>query len=124
MTFSIDAIDHVQVTVPPDLEEACLVFYGQDLGLVRVEKPAALAGRGGAWFQIGMVQLHVSLEEGAGAVASKRHVCLMVDNLEAAQQALTEVGCDIVPEDTQPDGLRRFFTFDPAGNRLEIASRD
>jgi len=122
MSLNIHAIDHVQITVPPSLEDAAITFYEETLGLARVAKPEPLASRGGAWFQIGAVQLHVSLEDGAGETTSKRHICLMVDDLEAAQQALLAAGCDIVPEETQPDGMSRFFTFDPAGNRLEIAS--
>jgi catechol 2,3-dioxygenase-like lactoylglutathione lyase family enzyme len=123
MSLNIQAIDHVQITVPPSLEDAAITFYEQTLGLARVAKPEPLASRGGAWFDVGGVQLHVSLEDSAGEAVSKRHVCLMVDDLEAAQQELLRAGCDIAPEDTQPDGLRRFFTVDPAGNRLEIASR-
>ena len=123
MSLNIKAIDHVQITVPRSKEDAAIAFYEQILGLIRVGKPEPLASRGGAWFDVGGVQLHVSLEDSAGEVLSKRHVCLMVDNLEAAQQALLQAGCDVAPEDTQPDGLRRFFTVDPAGDRLEIASR-
>jgi catechol 2,3-dioxygenase-like lactoylglutathione lyase family enzyme len=123
MSLNIQAIDHVQITVPPSAEDAAITFYEQTLGLARVAKPEPLASRGGAWFDVGGLQLHVSLEDSAGAALSKRHVCLMVDDLETAQKVLLQAGCDIAPEATQPNGLRRFFTVDPAGNRLEIASR-
>ena len=37
--------------MPAGAEGVAKGFYGDLLGLVRVEKPAALAGRGGAWFR-------------------------------------------------------------------------
>ncbi|MEQ7010521.1 VOC family protein [Actinopolymorpha sp. B17G11] len=44
-------LHHVQVSCPPGGEEAARAFYGGALGLVEVDKPPALAARGGAWFR-------------------------------------------------------------------------
>ena len=44
-------VHHVQLAMPAGAEGVAEGFYGDLLGLVRVEKPAALAGRGGAWFR-------------------------------------------------------------------------
>ncbi|MEQ7125596.1 VOC family protein [Actinopolymorpha sp. B11F2] len=44
-------LHHVQVSCPPGGEEAARAFYAGALGLVEVDKPPALAARGGAWFR-------------------------------------------------------------------------
>lgn len=120
MTLTIRAINHVQVTVPPFLEKASIAFYRDLLGLTEVEKPEPLKSRGGAWFQIGASQLHVSLEGDADGTKSKRHVCYEVENLDEARAHLRAQGLVITDEATEPNGLRRFFVRDPAGNRVEI----
>jgi hypothetical protein len=44
----ITAVDHVQLAAPPGCEDAARRFFGELLGLRELEKPAALAARGGA----------------------------------------------------------------------------
>jgi catechol 2,3-dioxygenase-like lactoylglutathione lyase family enzyme len=56
----ITGLDHVQVAAPPGCEAEARAFYGGLLGLPELEKPAALAGRGGAWFACGSQQLQAS----------------------------------------------------------------
>ncbi len=62
-------LHHVQVACPRGGEDDARRFYGEGLGLSEVEKPAELAGRGGAWFRAydedGAVtaELHVGVEE-------------------------------------------------------------
>ena len=53
----ITGVDHVQVAAPPGCEERARAFYGALLGMPELEKPAALAGRGGCWFAAGEGQL-------------------------------------------------------------------
>jgi catechol 2,3-dioxygenase-like lactoylglutathione lyase family enzyme len=122
MTLKIKAINHVQVTVPPFLEQACRTFYGDILQLEEIEKPEPLKSRGGAWFQIGEVQLHMSLEPDADGTASKRHICYEVENLEVARAYFKDRGIAITDEATEPSGLKRFFVRDPAGNHIEIGA--
>lgn len=124
MALTITSINHVQVTVPPRLEDRCKAFYGDLLGLREVEKPEPLRSRGGAWYEIGSpanpVQLHLSLEDGADGNTSKRHVCYLVPDLEAAKAHLMTHDVEITDEATEPNGLKRFFIRDPAGNKIEI----
>src|SRR5687768_3960131 len=79
------AIHHVNVTVPRPLEDAAKHFYGVVMGLTEVPKPESSRGRGGAWYQLGPVQLHLSVEEGAGEL-SKRHICYTVVDLGEAEE--------------------------------------
>lgn len=43
-------LHHVQVACPAGAEDDARRFYGTGLGMAEVDKPADLAGRGGAWF--------------------------------------------------------------------------
>lgn len=120
MTLNISQINHVQVTVPSFLAQACKRFYGDTLGLEEIEKPEPLKSRGGAWYQVGTGQLHLSLEDSADGTTSKRHVCYQVEDLEIAKAHCRSEGLEITDETTEPNGLNRFFVHDPAGNRVEI----
>jgi catechol 2,3-dioxygenase-like lactoylglutathione lyase family enzyme len=105
-------LDHVQVAAPAGCEEAARAFYGGVLGLREVEKPAALAARGGVWFE----QLHVGVEEGF-TPARKAHPAFGVDDLDGLAARIGDVQWDgAVP------GVRRFYAHDPFGNRLEFVS--
>ena len=115
---------HVNVTVPKSLEEAAKNFYGVVMGLNEVPKPLESRGRGGAWYQLGDVQLHLSIEDGLGKdCISKRHVCYTVADLKAAEQRFRDAGVEILPDDMPTPGWSRFYVRDPGGNRLEIAQR-
>ena len=115
------ALHHVNVTVSRSLEEAAKHFYGVVMGLQEVSKPEASRGRGGAWYQLGPMQLHLSVEDLEGAVMSKRHVCYTVANLAEAEQRFRDAGVEIFPDDIPTPGWSRFYVRDPGGNRLEIA---
>ncbi|HXZ67195.1 MAG TPA: VOC family protein, partial [Alphaproteobacteria bacterium] len=93
------------------------------LGLREIKKPQELKARGGAWYQLGNAQLHLALDIGANGAGSRRHVCLAVNDLDAARAALRAHGLEITDEPIQADGLARFFLRDPAGNRVEIGQR-
>ncbi|HEX4860923.1 MAG TPA: VOC family protein, partial [Rhizomicrobium sp.] len=113
--------DHVQIAVPKAQEAQCLAFYREVLGLSEIEKPEHLKARGGAWFQVGGVQMHVGLDP-EPSPKSKRHVCFLVSDLAAAKQAVQARGAAIEDEG-KAEGLIRFFVRDPAGNRIEIGQR-
>lgn len=113
-------IHHVNVTVPRSLENQARHFYGAVMGMTEIPKPESSRGRGGAWYQLGPVQLHLSLEDLSENI-SKRHVCYTVNNLSEAEERFREAGVEILPDDLPLPGWRRFYVRDPGGNRLEIA---
>lgn len=123
MSVLIIAFHHVNVTVAPSAEEATKRFYGTVLGLQQVPKPEISRGRGGAWYQLGAVELHLSREEGVRNQGSKRHVCLLVADLERTEQHLKNAGVEIFPDEQPVPGSPRFYVRDPGGNLIEIAER-
>jgi catechol 2,3-dioxygenase-like lactoylglutathione lyase family enzyme len=104
----------VQVAAPPGCEAAARAFYGDLLGLTEVEKPEPLRGRGGVWFE----QLHVGVEQDF-APARKAHPALRVDDVDAVAERLLAAGRQVEWDDALAD-VRRFYTADPWGNRVEI----
>ena len=113
---------HVNVTVPRALEAEAKHFYGVVMGLKEVPKPESSRGRGGAWYQLGSLQLHLSIEEALGEnCISKRHVCYTVSDLANAEERFRRAGVEIFPDDLPTPGWSRFYVRDPGGNRLEIA---
>ena len=111
------ALHHVNVTVPRDAEEAAKHFYRDILGLDEIYKPDAKT-RGGAWFQLGAVQLHLSVED--GQPSSRRHVCYQVRDVAAAADHFRAAGIEFLDDDQPIAGTNRFFLRDPGGNRIEI----
>ena len=115
-------VHHVNVTVPKSLEAAAKHFYGVVMGLEEVPKPDGSRGRGGAWYQLGQMQLHLSIEEPLRHdCISKRHVCYTVSDLAEAEERFRNAGVEIMPDDLPTPGWSRFYVRDPGGNRLEIA---
>lgn len=118
----IEGVDHIQVAAPPGCEADARHFFGELLGLDEVEKPSALRGRGGVWFQAGEQQLHVGVEE-SFAPARKAHPALRVSTgaLEGLAARLEKAGAQ-VSWDTALEGVRRFYSEDPWGNRIEFVA--
>ena len=113
-------LDHVQLAAPPGSEAEARRFFTGLLGLEELEKPAALAGRGGVWFACGPQQLHVGVTEDF-APAEKAHPAFAVDDLDVLADRLVEAGVDVHWDDAIP-GVQRCFAGDPWGNRLELVA--
>jgi len=119
--LGVTGIDHVQIAVPRAQEAECLAFYREVFGFPEIPKPEELHRRGGAWFQVGALQLHIGVDPEASP-KSKRHVCFLVEDLTAAKAAVAARGLAI-EEKSVAEALSRFFIRDPAGNRIEIGQR-
>jgi len=115
----ITGVDHVQLAMPRDREDAARAFYAGLLGMTELAKPPVLAARGGCWFASGAAVLHLGVEDGF-APARKAHPALLVDDLDGLCAALTSAGYACVRADGEIPGVRRFHTHDPFGNRVEF----
>jgi catechol 2,3-dioxygenase-like lactoylglutathione lyase family enzyme len=111
-------IHHVQLACPPGSEEASRAFYGGVLGFDEVAKPPVLAARGGCWFRRDGIELHLGVERDFQP-ARKAHPGLLVHNLDDWAARLTAAGAPVSYDDDFP-GMRRFYSQDPHGNRLEF----
>lgn len=117
--MTIAGIDHVQVAIPAGGEPVARDYYGRLLGMTEVDKPPALAVRGGCWFVSGAAVLHLGVEE-PFAPARKAHPAFLVEDLDALEARVAAAGYECLRSDGELPGVRRFHTFDPFGNRIEF----
>jgi catechol 2,3-dioxygenase-like lactoylglutathione lyase family enzyme len=122
LSIDIVEINHVNVVVPKHLEEATKHFYASTLGLREIPKPPESRHRGGAWYQVGAVQLHLSIRPDNGN-SRPGHVCYTVADADAAAQDLIAAGIEIIPDERPIAGQPRFYVRDPGGNLIEIAQK-
>lgn len=113
-------LDHVQLAAPPGCDAEARRFYGDVIELAEVPKPESLRERGGVWFSLGAQQLHIGVEE-CFQPARKAHPALRVppDDLDPLAGRLASAGAKVVWDASLP-GVRRFYTEDPWGNRVEM----
>jgi len=113
-------LDHVQLAMPRGGEDRARAFYSGLLQIPEVPKPAALAARGGAWFESRDVKVHLGVDPEFRA-ARKAHPAFLVRGLPELVERLRTAGVDVVDDDAIPDGARVYVT-DPFGNRLELVA--
>jgi len=118
----IIGLNHVQITIPKGAEEEGRCFYCRLLGLMEIEKPIELRGRGGFWLQVGDRQVHVGTEDGVDRHTTKAHVAYEVDDLEALRKQLEAAGITINEAVAVPE-RDRFEIRDPFGNRVEFTQQ-
>ncbi len=124
MSAGIVNFHHVNVTVPRALEAVTKEFYRDVLGLEEIPKPEASRGRGGAWYQLGSVQLHLSLEDITEQQVASRHICFAVKNLAQAQTHLATERVEILADPRPAPGMKRFYVRDPGANLIEIVEKE
>ena len=112
------AIHHIQLAMPRGEEERGRAFYGDLLGLTEIPKPATLNERGGLWFQIGALELHLGIEDDFRP-AKKAHPGLLVDDLPTLVTRLEAAGHATKPDNLLA-GYDRAYVHDPFGNRIEL----
>jgi catechol 2,3-dioxygenase-like lactoylglutathione lyase family enzyme len=115
----LDGLDHVQLAMPSGGEERARAYFGGMFGLAGLEKPAALAGRGGAWFLLpDGRQVHLGVEEPfrPNEKAHPAFACAALDDLALR----LEEGGYAVRWDEALAPRRRFYGEDPFENRLEF----
>src|SRR5258708_13941996 len=116
-------LQHASMLIPPGTQDAVRAFYGEVLGLEEKQPPRSLAHLHLVWFAAGEgeLELHFLPDPTGPDETDQRHICLVVEDLEAYRRRLTEAGVTILP--AQPLlHPTRCFSRDPFGNRLEFTS--
>jgi catechol 2,3-dioxygenase-like lactoylglutathione lyase family enzyme len=112
----------VQIAMPAGEEEKARAFYRDLLGLTEIPKPAELAGRGGAWFRSGYVQVHLGVELDFRP-ARKAHPAFLVNHLDKLLAEIRDAGLEVDSSQPALDEYRRVHVFDPFGNRIELMEK-
>lgn len=114
-------LDHVQLAMPAGGEDKARAFYSAVLGMTEVAKPDNLAKRGGCWFELHDIKVHLGVERGF-APAQKAHPAFLVDDLPRFLEMLATHEVEAM-EDEPLTGYLRAYINDPFGNRIELMQR-
>lgn len=114
----IQGLHHVQIAMPKGGESLARAFYGHILGLREIEKPEALRSRGGLWFVMAELEVHLGVEE-PFAPAKKAHPAFQVMSLKDAIGRFSDHHIAVRTDIDLPT-IRRVYVNDPFGNRIEI----
>ena len=111
-------IDHILIAMPAGREQEARKFYHGILGLNEKVKPPQLAARGGCWFEIGALQVHLGVEK-IFVPARKAHPAFIVDDLAGMVAKAEQAGLRVTA-DEPIEGYDRRHVDDPFGNRIEL----
>lgn len=116
--MKVYAIEHVQLAMPANGEDAARAFYIGVLGLKEKPKPPHLAERGGVWFEQDNLKIHLGVEADFRP-AKKAHPALLVSDLDELIIHCEQSGASVV-WDEPIEGFRHAYVHDPFGNRIEL----
>ncbi len=109
---------HVNLAVPPQLEQAEEAFLVDVLGYRKLDPPAAFADRALWYGADDGSQVHLSVDP-SHQPAAMAHTAVEVD--QGIEARLSDAGCDYRTNEGR--SLRVFLCRDPAGNRWELRAR-
>lgn len=109
--------------MPEGKEDEARRYFGDLLGLPELEKPPNLAKRGGLWFSLpDGRELHLGVEE-PFSPNKKAHPAFVAEDLDGLAAELS--GKNYAVEwDEELAPLRRFYSEDPFGNRVEYRAAE
>lgn len=118
--MKIETINHVTVNIT-DVARAKAFYHGV-LGLEEVERPKSFDFPG-MWFRAGTVLIHLVGRKERDPETTA-HFCLWVEDVRGAAKELEAKGYDVSWDKRKIEGVDRFFTRDPDGNRVEFQGSD
>lgn len=109
---------HSSVNVAGELDRT-RAFYEGLLGLEPAPRPE-MPGVGGAWYSIDDAQIHLvdAPRAGRGIDPTGPHLCVAVDDIEAAVAELEVAGIEYLR--AAQGEIVQVWVVDPAGNTVEI----
>lgn len=119
LVSTVPQLHHVMIAIPAASEPTARAFYVDILGLSEIEKPVALASRGGLWLSSGSLDVHLGIDQDFHP-ARKAHVALIFDDLDTLRDRLSQNGYVVGPVECELPGFQRCYVSDPFGNRIEL----
>ncbi|MCM3784178.1 glyoxalase [Neobacillus mesonae] len=123
MEFSYQGLDHVQLAAPEGCESETRLFFNEILGWTEIPKPETLQKRGGVWFRCGHHEVHIGVQQDF-TPALKAHPAFLVQSIESLRTHLLSRNIQVIDDEARAEeGVTRFYTHDPFGNRIEFMER-
>ena len=110
--------DHIQLAFPPGGIEKVREYFVGVWGMTEDERPPSLDRREGAWFRKDSCIIHVGFDPNF-IPQKKAHLAIIVDDIDNFAENLLAHGFEVRWNESI-DNVKRFFTDDPYGNRIEI----
>ncbi|MFG5381404.1 glyoxalase [Yoonia sp. R2-816] len=114
----IKALDHIQLAMPAGAEDQMRAFYCDLLDMREIPKPAPLQGRGGFWANAGPIEVHFGVDPDFKP-ATKAHPAFVISDLDGLATRLSDAPHPVTWDHSLPS-VKRFFSADPVGNRIEF----
>lgn len=118
MKHMMTRLDHIQLAMPSGGEDKARAAWQDLLGMKEEVKPEPLASRGGCWFRLGNIIVHIGVENNF-APQKKAHPAFCVGDLDGLAERLAAEDYPVTWDEGLPD-RRRFYTADPFGNLIEF----
>ena len=118
----IQAVHHVQISIPVGAEDKAREFYCGVLAFREISKPEAIRSRGGFWVELDGFQIHFGTEDGVDRIKTKGHIAYLVTDLKSWRETLKTKGCETIDGVPIPN-FDRFEFRDPFGNRVEFLEK-
>jgi len=120
-TSMVVGIHHVAVVVSDVVKAAD--FYRKVFELPeRKRLTAAVSSHGGAWFQVGPLELHLQERKGE-TPKSDQHFALLTENFDELCNRVRECGGHVDEAKLIEGVSKRCFVFDLDNNRIELLQR-
>jgi catechol 2,3-dioxygenase-like lactoylglutathione lyase family enzyme len=113
-------LHHVQLAIPRGGEHKAREFFVGAMGLTEIQKPPALAARGGLWVRGDNLEIHLGVEDDFRA-ARKAHPGILIRDIDAMAARFEEHDVEVTWDDNFPN-FRRFYVADCYENRIEFLS--
>ena len=110
--------DHVQLAFPAGGLDKMRQFFVEVMGMLEEARPPSLQKREGAWFRKDTCIIHVGVDPNFQP-QKKAHIAIIVSDIEEFARKIDEHGYEVYWE-SSIENVKRFFTEDPFGNRLEF----
>lgn len=119
--MNIHRLHHTSIPMPPGGNDDARRFYTGVLGLREIPPPSSLRKDRLVWFSVSDDgdEIHLLTVDDFQPNTNGQHLCLVVDDLAAARQALESAGLH-VGEEPEIAFRPRFSFQDPFGNKIEI----
>jgi predicted enzyme related to lactoylglutathione lyase len=124
--FVFERLHHSAFTIPVGEEQRAREFYSGVLGLTEVPKPESMDRTRGGWFRSvpevadGTSGIEIHIIPDPGFTPNRLgHPAIIVSDLDALAERLTEHGVVVEPDSRFPLH-RRFHTYDSFGNQIEF----
>lgn len=101
---------------------ACKAFWEKLFAAEPIERPTAGVSPEGAWYRLGDIELHL-LCRTRPTTKTDQHFALIVEDADELMERAGRMGRQTEKPENLPGFSKRYFIYDPDGNRVEILQR-